>query len=319
MTKKTIRNSLLLVLTAAIWGFAFVAQSIGGDAIGPSAFNLIRFPIGALVLLPFIGIRKLAGKDSRAPHGKKDRKNLILGGMFCGLALCVASSFQQFGITLGTSAGKAGFLTACYILIVPILGLFFKKRCGFTVWIGVAITLVGLYLLCMDGSFSVQFSDLLVLICALCFSVQILIVDHYCPIVDGVRLACIQFAFSGLFSIIPTFIFDMHCDISEIDGIINSLQNPNAVIPVLYAGVMSCGIAYTLQIVAQDGLNPTVASLLMSLESVFSVVGGCLILHQVPSLKEFIGCALMFVAICLAQIDPALFKKSRRIEKESGK
>lgn len=305
MNKKVIRNSILLVITAAIWGFAFVAQSVGGDAVGPFAFNFARFLIGSVVLLPVIAIRSAIGKDDRKPRNAKERKTLIIGGILCGIALCVASNFQQLGINMGTTPGKAGFLTACYILIVPILGIFLKKKCPWTVWVGVVLTLIGLFLLCINikEGFNVQSSDLIVLVCAFCFSIQIMIVDKFSPMVDGVRMSCIQFATAGIISALPTFLFDMNANINNLSSVFGAFIQKEAIIALLYAGIMSCGIAYTLQIVGQEGLNPTIACLIMSLESVFSVIGGWIILSQALTGREIAGCAIMFFAICLAQID----------------
>lgn len=311
MNTRRLRNSIFLVITAAIWGFAFVAQSVGGDAVGPFLFNFLRFVIGSIVLIPVILVKDTITHGKDKPISKKDYKTLIIGGILCGLSLCVASNLQQLGINMGTPAGKAGFLTACYILIVPILGIFFKKKCPITVWIGVVITLAGLFLLCINPKegFSINASDLVTLACAFCFSIQIMIIDKYSPLVDGVRLSCLQFAVAGVISAIPSFIFDMKADISQIGTVINALSHMEAIIPVLYAGIMSCGVAYTLQIVGQNGLNPTIACLIMSLESVFSVIGGWIILHEALSPRELIGCVLVFVAICLAQIDFENIKK----------
>lgn len=291
MKRKQIRNSILLVITALIWGIAFVAQSEGGDAVGPFTFNGIRSFVGSAVLLPVIALLDKLKLTSRKPKTKEDRRLLWTGGICCGVVLFLASSFQQMGIYMGTAAGKAGFLTACYILLVPVLGIFLKKKCGFKVWIGIGLTLVGLYLLCMSGSMRFQLSDLLLLICALLFAVQILAVDHFSPLVDGVRMSCIQFLVCGLLSVIP-----MLC--TETFG----AGGAAAWIAILYAGVFSCGVGYTLQIVGQDGLNPTVASLIMSLESVFSVIAGWLILDQRLGLRELLGCVLIFAAIILAQL-----------------
>lgn len=301
MKRKQIRNSILLVITALIWGIAFVAQSEGGDAVGPFTFNGIRSFVGSAVLLPVIALLDKLKLTSRKPKTKEDRRLLWTGGICCGVVLFLASSFQQMGIYMGTAAGKAGFLTACYILLVPVLGIFLKKKCGFKVWIGIGLTLVGLYLLCMSGSMQFQLSDLLLLICALLFAVQILAVDHFSPLVDGVRMSCIQFLVCGLLSVIP-----MLC--TETFGVggaaawLANLSTSAAWIAILYAGVFSCGVGYTLQIVGQDGLNPTVASLIMSLESVFSVIAGWLILDQRLGLRELWGCVLIFAAIILAQL-----------------
>lgn len=295
------RNEILLVLAALIWGIAFVAQSTGGDAIGPFSFNCIRCIVGALALLPVIKLLDLL-KLSKRPESKEDKKNLYIGGISCGIILCFASNLQQLGITMGTQTGKAGFLTACYIILVPIVGLFFKKKCGLNVWIGVVLTIAGLYLLCMEGSFSIELSDFLVMLCALIFSFHILCVDHFSPLVDGVRLSCIQFLTAGILSAIPMIFTEMHLFSNGFGQWYPSLLTLNAWIPILYAGVMSCGVAYTLQIVGQNGVNPTIASLLMSLESVFSVLAGWILLHEHMSLRALLGCLLIFVAVVLAQI-----------------
>ena len=300
--KQNVRNSCLLVLTALIWGTAFVAQTTGGDTIGAFSFNCIRSLIGGIVLIPVIHV--LDTKTDKKPKTAAEKKTLLTGGIACGCVMFIASSFQQLGINLGTEAGKAGFLTACYILLVPILGLFLKKKCGWNIWIGVVLTLAGLYLLCMNGTtgFSLRFSDGLVIICAVCFSLHILLVDHFSPLVDGVRLSSIQFIISGLIGLIPTFFVDMHHSLSGFYAWLPALQSWNAWIPILYAGVMSCGVAYTLQIIGQNGLNPTIASLLMSLESVFSVLAGWVILGQKLTPREILGCVIIFAAIVLAQL-----------------
>lgn len=300
--KQNVRNSCLLVLTALIWGIAFVAQTTGGDTIGAFSFNCIRSLIGGIVLIPVIHV--LDTKTDKKPKTAAEKKTLLTGGIACGCVMFIASSFQQLGINLGTEAGKAGFLTACYILLVPILGLFLKKKCGWNIWIGVVLTLAGLYLLCMNGTtgFSLRFSDGLVIICAVCFSLHILLVDHFSPLVDGVRLSSIQFIISGLIGLIPTFFVDMHHSLSGFYAWLPALQSWNAWIPILYAGVMSCGVAYTLQIIGQNGLNPTIASLLMSLESVFSVLAGWIILGQKLTAREILGCVIIFAAIVLAQL-----------------
>lgn len=302
MKSKNLSHSLLLLLTAFIWGIAFVAQSSGGDAIGPYSFNCLRSLLGSLVLIPVIKILDKAGFSSKKPVTKEDKKNLLIGSLCCGLCLSLASNLQQLGLYLGASAGKAGFLTACYILLVPILGLFFKKKCGPNVWIGVALALVGLYLLCMKGSFSFNLADSLVLLCALIFSCHILIIDHFSPIVDGVRMSCLQFLVCGIVTAFPMFFFEMGHSISGINAWLPSLMTMNAWIPLLYGGIMSCGIAYTLQIVGQEGINPTIASLLMSFESVFAVIAGWLILGEKMGIRELSGCALIFAAVILAQI-----------------
>lgn len=303
MTAKKLRNSLLLVLTAMIWGTAFVAQSTGGAQAGPYTFNCIRSILGGLVLLPVIALTNHSGTD-KTDYTTRSlmSKNAWIGGIICGIFLFFASTVQQLGLYLGAEAGKAGFLTACYILVVPILGLFVRKKCGWNIWVGVGLTLVGLYLLCMTSSFSLKSCDLLLLLCALLFSGHIMVIDYFAPRTNGVWMACIQFFVCGLLGLFPMFFLDMH---HSVNGLMQSLQNLSefsAWIPILYAGIFSCGIGYTLQIIGQNGLNPTVASLLMSLESVFSVIAGAILLGEVLSTKELLGCGCIFIAICLAQL-----------------
>lgn len=296
------RNSCLLILTAFIWGIAFVAQSAGGDAVGPYTFNCIRSIIGGVVLLPVIRILEGLHLTARKPSTKEEKKALMMGGIFCGVALFVASNLQQLGIYFGSSAGKAGFLTACYMLIVPVLGIFLHKKCGWNIWVGILIAVAGLYLLCINGEFRLQFSDFLLLLCAVAFAVHILVIDHFAVQVDGVRMSCIQFFVSGILSAIPMFFVDMKHSVSGIMQWVPAITNLEAWIPILYAGVLSCGVAYTLQIVGQQGINPTVASLLMSLESVFSVLAGFVILGEALSYREIMGCVLIFGAVILAQL-----------------
>ncbi len=290
------KNSLLLLLTAFIWGVAFVAQSVGGEAVGCFTFNGVRSLIGAAVLIPVIYFldaqkKKELGEEKFLAQ-KGDKKTLLLGGICCGVMLCIASNFQQFGISF-TTVGKAGFITAMYILIVPILGLFIKKRVGAKVWLGVVLATVGLYMLCMTSeSFSLSKGDFLVLICAGFFSLHILIIDYFSPKVDGVRMSCIQFFVCGVISTVIAFVFENPSFSAILSGWL----------PILYAGVLSCGVAYTLQIVGQKNMDPTVASLILSLESVFSVLAGWVILHQTLSMRELFGCVLMFLAIILAQL-----------------
>ncbi|MGN0411585.1 MAG: DMT family transporter [Lachnospiraceae bacterium] len=293
MNRFVLRQSLLLLLCATIWGVAFVAQSVGMDYVGPFTFNGIRSFIGVAVLLPYIKITDKLHSKKGLDDGnqKRDRKTLIIGGICCGIALFVASTFQQFGVKY-TTVGKAGFITAMYIILVPILGIFLKKKAGIRIWISVLIAVVGLYLLCMTEGFRLEMGDALVLICALCFSIHILVIDHFSPLLDGVRLSCIQFAVAGTLGCLCMFLFE-NPDISLI------LQ---AWKPILYAGAMSSGVAYTLQIVGQKGMNPTVASLIMSLESVISAIAGFILLKQNMSVREVMGCVIMFAAIILAQL-----------------
>jgi drug/metabolite transporter (DMT)-like permease len=302
MNRFVLRQSLLLFLTATIWGVAFVAQSVGMEYIGPFTFNAVRSLLGAFVLLPCVRIlekgKKKAeqlGENREHPltkkTGKQD-KNLWIGGICCGVCLFVASNLQQFGI-LYTTVGKAGFITAMYIVIVPILGIFTRKKTGKRIWAAVVLAVAGLYLLCMtEGNIALNKGDLLVGCCAVVFSLHILIIDYFAPRVDGVRMSCIQFFVCGLLSLICMFLFET----PELSLILQ------AWLPVLYAGVLSCGVAYTLQIVGQRGMNPTVASLILSMESVVSLIAGWIILGQKMSGRELVGCGLMFLAIILAQL-----------------
>lgn len=299
--KKELKNSLLLILTALIWGTAFVAQREGGAEVGPYTFNCIRSLIGAVVLLPVI---KLLGKrtSGQTSQNTADRKLLWVGGISCGVVLFVASTFQQLGMYYGTTAGKAGFLTACYILIVPLIGLFLGKKCHWNVWFSVLIALCGLYFLCLTNDFTLQLSDGLVLLCAVSFAVHILVIDHFSPLVDGVRLSCIQFFVCGLLGVIPMIYADMQHSAAGAGLWMAALGSWDVWLPILYAGVLSCGVGYTLQVIGQDGINPTIASLLMSLESVFSVLAGMILLHETMSGRELLGCVLVFSAVLFAQI-----------------
>jgi len=301
MEKSSKRNSFLCVLAAFIWGISFVSQSEGGDALGPLTFNCIRSYIGSAVLLPVIYFLDRAGAG-RKPVTKTDKRNLTVGGICCGIILTVASNLQQLGITMGTSVGKAGFLTACYIILVPLIGLFFKKKCGFKVWAGVVLTVIGLYMLCMNESLTIQFSDILVMLCALVFAFHILAVDHFSPLVDGVRMSCIQFFTCAVLTTIPMLVTETGIFTGSGALWIAGFGSKTAWVALLYSGVMSCGVAYTLQIVGQKNVNPTIASLIFSLESVFSALAGWALLGQVLSLRELLGCILIFVAIVLAQI-----------------
>ena len=287
MKKTQTRNSCLLLLTAIVWGMAFVAQSAGMEHVGPFTFNSVRNIIGGLVLIPVIlVIRKINGEQR--PFVTKTE---LIGGLCCGIALFAASSFQQQGI-LYTTVGKAGFITALYVVIVPILGIFFRKKMSMLTWGCVALSVVGLYLLCMTGdSLALNQGDLMVLICAVIFAVHILIIDYFSPKGDGVMMSCIQFLTCGVLAGMGMF-FEQP----------TAVQILSAKWPILYAGVLSCGVGYTLQIVGQKGVNPTVASLILCLESVVAVLAGWIFLGETLSIREFVGCVLMFVAIVLAQL-----------------
>lgn len=283
---KQFKGSLMLVMAAMIWGAAFVAQSIGMDYVEPFTFLFCRSLLGALALLPVLAL--LGRGHAEAP---KNKKSLWTGGLACGGIMFVATSLQQFGL-LSTSAGKSGFLTALYVVLVPILGVFLHKKIRATMWAGVGIAAAALYLLCVKGRFSIGRGELLTLGSALCFACHILAIDHFSPKTDGVKLSCLQFFVSSALSGAAMLVF-------ETPSLTRIAQ---CWLPIGYAGILSCGAAYTLQILAQRDTNPTVASLLMSLESVFAVLFGWLLLHEHLAAKELFGCVLMLGAIVLAQL-----------------
>ena len=311
MRTHKVRNTIFLFLTAMIWGAAFVAQSVSMDYIGPFTFICLRSVIGGLFLIPVIividSIRKKSQDENINAEGletdlykikieEKQRlswknKRLLESGIVCGIFLFLANCFQQTGIQY-TTVGKAGFITTFYIIIVPLIGLFFKKYCGILTWIGVVVALAGLYFLCITQKLTIQRGDALILCCSVLYAGQILAIDHYNPFVDGVKMSCIQFLTGGILGAVFMFLFEN----PSIAMILSAAG------PILYTGIMSTGVGYTLQIVGQKGLNPTVAALILSLESVFSALSGYVFLHQVLTIRELIGCALMFIAIVLAQL-----------------
>ena len=284
------KSLMLLFLAAVIWGIAFVAQTVGMDYVGPYTFNGVRCLLGGIVLLPVIYFF-----DKKKPvevKEQEDKKALWLGGTICGLCLCTASSLQQIGLQY-TTAGKAGFLTALYIIIVPILGLFLGKKCSPFVAVSIVLATIGLYLLSIRDGFQIGQGDGYVMLCALVFSIHILTIDHFSPKCDGVKLSCVQFFVSGVIATVIALIVEK----PELTQILA------AWLPIAYAGFLSCGVAYTLQIIGQKGINPTVASLVLSLESVVSVLSAWVLLNQTLSGRELIGCAIMFIAIILAQVN----------------
>ena len=291
MNKNNIIGSIILMITALIWGTAFVAQSVGMDYIGPFTFIAARYIVGGLFLLPCIYILDSINKKTSKLKESYDKRNLIIGGVLCGIILFAASSFQQIGMQY-TTVGKSGFITALYIIIVPLIGLLFKRSICTKVWISICISIVGLYILCINESFSISIGDILTLICAFCFSIHILIIDKYSPIVDAIRMSCIQFFVAGFLGVIFMIIFEKP-NITSMFGSFNT---------IMYAGVMSSGVAYTLQIIGQKYTTPVMATLIMSLESVFAAISGWIILGEILSFKELIGCCFVFIAIILAQL-----------------
>ena len=297
---RQLRNSLLLILTAVIWGVAFVAQSKGSQYMGSCTFTALRSLIAAAALWLVIRITDHR-KSAETPASQK---GLWKAGAICGALLFIASLVQQEGIALGTGAGKAGFITATYIVLVPILNfVLFRRRTGWTLWLGVAIGLAGLWFLCMDSAFSVQRGDLLVLICAVAFTFQILAVDQFSPRYDALKLSAIQFLTCGVLASVLMVLIDIVP--VGFSAWAEPFATRDAWIPLLYAAILSSAVGYTLQIIGQKGLNPTLASLLMSTESLFAVLAGWLILHQKLTPREMLGAALMAVAIVLAQLAPS--------------
>ena len=297
MKSQKLKGNLLLLLTALIWGTAFVAQSSAMDHIGPFSFMAVRYLLGGLVLLPIIFIF--------TKEKTKDRKTLLSGGLCCGVFLFVASAFQQVGIQYTTTA-KGGFITALYVIFVPLIGLFFKRRPGWLIWLSVALSILGFYLLCMNEKLVLQKGDALMLCSALCFAGHILVIDYFSPKTDGVKMSCLQFFVCSALSAVFMLIFEKP----------NIYMVAAAGIPILYTGILSSGVGYTLQIVAQKFTDPVVASLLCSLESVFAALAGfvCwklgLISNGGLSLRELFGCILVFSAVILAQLPLPKRKKA---------
>ena len=294
-----------LFIAALLWGISFVVQAV--DAISPFTFTAVRSFIGAVVLLPVClimdGIKKKKGLllEKTAEEKKTDRKNLLLGALACGAVITVATNLQQFGLSMNLEAGKAGFITAMYIVLVPIIGLFLGKKSSLVIWISVALGVAGLYFICVKDSFSVNTGDLCLIFCAVAFAGHITVVDHFVTKTDGVKLSALQFLICGVFSAILALIFERN-DFSF--AVILSYYRS-----FLYMGICSCGIAYTLQIIGQKDTNPTAASLIMSFEACFSVLGGFLLLGERLTVREWIGVGIMFVAILLTE-SKELFKKT---------
>jgi len=285
-----VKSDMLLLLAAAIWGFAFVAQRVGMDYVGPFTFSAVRFSLGSLVLLPFLFFRKERTFNRLLPS-KRERKKIILLQLLLGLLVFGGVSFQQYGLVF-TTAGNAGFITGLYVVFVPVAGLFLGQRNHFTIWIGVALAIAGLYFLSVREGFSINFGDALVFICALIWTAHVIIVGHVAPRTDPIRTAIIQFSICSVLSWIVAI------GLEEI----NMQPILNALWPILYGGVMSVGIGYTLQVVAQQKAHPAYASIILSLESVFAVLGGWLFLNEVVTGKILLGCCLMLAGMIVVQV-----------------
>ena len=302
-------SNLALLITAMIWGSAFVAQRVGMDYVGAFTFQSIRSFLGAVTLIPFLLItnarkhrqESAASAAEGAGASKEERRQLLIGGLACGFMLTVASLFQQIGIAY-TTVGKSGFITSMYLILVPILGIFLRKRVPAKIWGCVAAAAVGLYFLSINGAFVLSRGDTLTVLCAFCFAIHILCVDYFVAKADSVKLSFLQLLTSGILSGVLMLAVD-HPTLDQLRA---------AALPVLYAGILSSGVGYTLQVVGQKGANPTTATLLMSLESVFSVVAGILVLRQVPTPREALGCVLIFAAVIFAQLPVLEGRKGKK-------
>ncbi len=304
MKKSNLKGSLILCLAALLWGLAFVVQNRAADKIPPFTFNCLRSIIGAAFLFGFMGIKSIKNKNFVPVPKTMNKKLLLTGSILCGIALAVSTNFQQFGIAAYPDGApveaRSGFITALYVIVVPLLSVFVRKKVPLMVWLSALVAVGGFYMLCLfEGAGSFYFADILVLSCTFTFSLHIIVIDKYCDAIGGVRLSAFQFVFAAIISGILSLIFELN--------LIN-LQNIISVIPeILYMGIVSSGIAYTLQIVGQKYAEPAIASLSMSLESVFAALGGWVITGNALKGNEIIGCLLVFAAIVLAQM-PEFFK-----------
>lgn len=295
---RKVRQIVLPFIAATLWGISFVFQKESTEILGPFTFSALRTLLGFLVLVLFIFFRnKVFKKPDKTPIKSK---NLWIGGLCCGIALFVATNLQQFGLG-DTDAGKAAFITALYIVLVPVFALVLGKKAPNVVWISVLVALVGLYFLCIKSGFTIEKSDFLVLLCAVAFAVQILLVDKFVSLVDGVKLSCIQMLVSGTLSAI----FAVFTETTTLSAVIDCM------VPILYLGIFSSGVAYTLQVVAQKGTNPTVVSLILSLESVIGAIASAIALHERLLPREYLGSVLMLIAVMLAQLPEDLFKRKK--------
>lgn len=306
-TKTQVKGVMMLFLTAIIWGTAFVAQSVGMDSIGAFTFSGIRVLMGAVALLPLIYIRDKMSMRSMDPeqlvNKRKQDKNSIKYGMILGVVFFAASNFQQFSL-YDALPGKVAFITALYIFFVPFLELFLGKRASLVTWISVFFGFVGLYFLCIDPRdiMAIGRGEILAFICSIGFAIHIIMIERFTPYVDSVRLSFWQFVTGGLISCVCMFIFEE----PHLDSIVE------AIIPLLYTGVMSCGVAYTLQIMGQRYTDSTIASLILCMESVFGVLASMLILHETLTVREILGCCIMFLAIVISQVSNRIRSMMKR-------
>lgn len=296
MTKTQLKANILLLLTAAIWGLAFVAQKVGAEHVGAFTYNGIRFALGSISLIPLIlFLNKKKGENEETKNNDRDSLKLtIKAGIIAGCALFIATSLQQMGV-MGTTAGKAGFITGLYMVIVPILGLFLKQKVNKSTWIGIVIAIIGLYLLSINEDFSISNGDLLVLIGSVGWAIHILLIDNFTKKIDPLKLSSVQFATCSILSLVMAIIFED----------INMVGISGAMVSILYGGLLSVGVAYTLQVVAQKNAKPSHAAILLSMESVFGALGGAMFLGERIGTRGLVGCILIFIAIIISQLKPS--------------
>ena len=297
---RTLKSDALLMLTATIWGFAFVAQRVGMDYVGPFTFNGVRFALGSLSLIPLVLLKRRHPSAPAALVPPAGRKTVLWGGALAGVALFMGASLQQVGLVY-TTAGNAGFITGLYVVIVPLLGLFWKQRPDLGTWVGAVLAAAGLYLLSVTAAFRIAYGDLLVLVGAFFWALHVLIIGWLSPRIESVLLACIQFAVCSALSLITAAALET--------------TTPEAVtaaaLPILYGGLLSVGVAYTLQVVAQRDARPAHAAIILSLESVFAALGGWLLLGEVLSGRALLGCGLMLAGMLLSQLHAFVFRRKR--------
>lgn len=306
------KGVVILLMTALIWGTSFVSQSVGMESVDAFTFMAIRTLLGATVLLPVILIRDVKAvkkmDEVQREENKKNNKKTLKYGILLGLAICPATNFQQFAFYYST-AGKIAFITAMYMFFVPLVGLIFRKKIPFVTWICVILGFIGLYFLSFTAGSSfgnLNKGDILAFVCAIFFCIQILLTEKFAPQCDGIKLSCIQFYTSGLITLVLMFIFEK----PEWSAI------KSAALPILYSGILSCGVAYTLQIIGQKYCEATIASLLMCMESVFAVLAAAIIIHETLTSREILGCVIMFGAIIISQVSDIV--KSRKAKQQEA-
>ncbi|HKJ05469.1 MAG TPA: DMT family transporter [Geopsychrobacteraceae bacterium] len=298
MRQRTLRADFLLILTAAIWGFAFVAQRVGMDYVGPYTYNAVRFAIGSLSLVPLIMLHRTKQRHAHPEIPPGNGRTILVGGLIAGLALFAGASLQQVGLVY-TTAGNAGFITGLYVVMVPLLGLLWKQYPSTGTWIGAVLATIGLYFLSVTNEFTISFGDFLVFLSAFFWAGHVLIIGWLSPKMDSLKLAAVQFAICSVLSLAVA----MNIEIIELATIMQ------AAVPILYGGLFSVGIAYTLQVVAQRDAHPAHSAIILSMEGVFAAIGGWLLLGEVLSGRGLIGCGLMLMGMLLSELSGYLTKE----------